>query len=53
MSDVVGTLAVVDLLGVGPGHEGADAARLGLAVLDGHLLARLMEDGCLLNRVGQ
>ena len=41
MSDVVGTLAVVDLLGVGPGHEGADAARLGLAVLDGHLLARL------------
>ena len=41
LSEVVSTLAVVDLLGVGPGHEGADAARLGLAVLDGHLLARL------------
>ena len=41
MSEVVCTLAVIDLLGVSPGHEGADAAGLGLAVLDGHLLARL------------
>merc|ERR1719452_235621 len=41
LSEVVCTLAVADLLGAGLGHEGADAAGLGLAVLDGHLLARL------------
>ena len=41
LSEVVSTLAVVDLLCVGLGHEGADSAGLGLAVLDGHLLARL------------
>ena len=39
LSEVVSTLAVVDLLCVGLGHEGADSAGLGLAVLDGHLLA--------------
>merc|ERR1719452_393902 len=41
LSEVVCTLAVVDLLSVSPGNERADAAGLGLAVLDGHLLARL------------
>ena len=41
LSEVVTTLTVADLLGDRLGHEGADAAGLGLAVLDGHLLARL------------
>ena len=41
LSEVVRTLAVEDLLGAGGGHEGADAAGPGLAVLDGHLLTRL------------
>ena len=41
MSEVVRTLAVEDLLGADGGNEGADAARLGLTILDGHLLARL------------
>ena len=41
LSEVVRALAVEDLLGAGGGHEGADAAGPGLAVLDGHLLTRL------------
>ena len=36
-----GALALRDLLGLDPGHQGAEASSLGLAVLDGDLLARL------------
>ena len=41
LSEVVGTLAIEDLLGADGGNEGADTAGPGLTVLDGHLLARL------------
>ncbi len=41
LSEVVRALAIEDLLGADGGNEGADAARLRLAVFDGNLLAGL------------